>query len=502
MRKSYKALLSVGFLALLLLGGTLLALAAFNDELLNMSNTFTDAAYPSIAVSADGNGIGVVWAERFSGGGLAQGPIKLKGSTDGASLSVDITVDNSTSTADQSWQPDIATDPITATDMHVVWRNQKTAGSNTLQYIYHARCSLQNAVCTETEIASGANNVNLQGPRIAVNATTQAGAHVVWVFDDKTAAGGSDKVVMYRAKKPDGTWTTAKQLSNSAVEAVHPAIAVSSPDGVTNYVHVVWSTASTIQYRRGTVAANGTVDWGTDYTAVKNLLMPSGGSSPDFPAVVALTNTVIALWDTQASTYSANTGYYYAVYAASYSNGDDLNTITPQDITNDSTSYTARLSDNTGTNSGNDLPGSDHAARLQIQAALEPAAGAIDYGTLHVLWHQTNPSGIFNKHDVYYASRPFGSGDCGDEEVGCTWTTPVVNTKCVTNCSSDASAYSMSPDIAVDAAGNLYGVYMEGKNPDEYNMADYQFDIVYNGEIQLVDDTLKIYLPIVVKKAS
>ncbi len=496
MNKIQKSLLGAGLLALAMLLTTYLALAALGNNLNNISETGTDAGYPAIAVSQNGQNIGIVWAKRYVGGGSVQGPIYFIGSTNGLTLTGKKLVDNANSVNDQSSHPDIASDPTGPTNMHLVWRNIQ---NETNYIIYYARCTIGlPSTCTAHEqvaAVTGGNVVNQ--PQVTANATAVAGVHVIYQLDN-TGSGGTDKQIFYRGKKGDGSWATPVALSTAATHAFHPAIAVSN-NGATNYVHAVWAadtdkdgTNDVIRYSRGTVGGDGTV---ATWSGSQSLPMPAGANNPDYPEVAAIGDTVVVLWDAHL-TSSGNDDRYYAVYVVSTDYGVNFS---PQakNIADDSTTvYTARRSDNNPTSGANALLASEHARRLQIQAAFQPGTSPVT-GILHLVWHQTvGPVDGTYKHDVHYSLRPFAPGDdCGEGPGSCLWagvTNETQNNKLGSNPS--APYYSMSPAVAIGSDGKVRVVYMESKEDGEYEVGgpsdpnDNVIDVIYNGSAALNDD--------------
>ena len=106
MSKTPRSVVMVSLLGVLLLVMTQWALAAFGSNQLNISKSRTDAGYPAIAVSGNGQHVGMVWSDKYPGGDAAQGPIYFKSSSNGTTLEQRITVDSAFSEDDQSLAPD------------------------------------------------------------------------------------------------------------------------------------------------------------------------------------------------------------------------------------------------------------------------------------------------------------------------------------------------------------------------------------------------------------
>jgi hypothetical protein len=500
--KTLKSFLLVGGLALAGLLTTALALAAVlnSPEKENISQSGTDAGYPAIAVTgANGQYVGIVWAERYSGGGAVQGPIYFKGTKDGRNLSIKTVVDNSTSQADQSWSPDVASDPISPTLMHVVWRNLQ--GST--ERIYYAQCTIGSICSARQEIASG---TGLKDPKISANASG-AGLHVVW-------QSTTDNRIYYRGRNGSGTWISPIAISNSApAEASHPAMAVSSASGSIRYVHVVWAadtngdgTNDAIHYRRGTVGVDGVVG---SWDLIKDTLptKPFGTNNPDYPTVAAITGTVAFFWDAEDTTISDD-DQYYALYLVSHDDGGSFSSAAMNIIDDHTSTFTQRLSDNDPGTGANDL--TEHSERLQLRSTFQVTSTAGITGILHLVWHQTvytnTPAeGDVYNHDVFYSSRKFGTSCPG----GCIWSPATNETISDKFTPSSQWAYSMSPDIGVGQNGRIHVVYMEGKQNQEFRLENTIFDIIYQGTCEgtvpgqcgLKDNNPKVFLPIILKNS-
>ena len=158
-KKTRRSVVMVGLSGVLLLLMTGWALAAFGSNQLNISKSRTDAGYPAIAVSGNGQHVGMVWSDKYPGGDAAQGPIYFKSSSNGTTLNPTldqrITVDSAFSEDDQSLAPDIASDPNNPANMHLVWANLARPGGTGDQYytIYYAMCATSGATCGNSACA-------------------------------------------------------------------------------------------------------------------------------------------------------------------------------------------------------------------------------------------------------------------------------------------------------------------------------------------------------------
>jgi hypothetical protein len=527
MSRRFKLILTTGLAVAGLLAGSYLTVLALGNKLLNVSTSSTDAGHPAIAVDPDGQKIGMVWAERYSGGGAAQGPIILKAALNGTNITVRQVVDNANNVDDQSTTPDIAVDSTNALTMHLVWKN--LAGNK--HTIFYIPCIVTgNCTTGHQEVASvtGSSAAQVADPAVAVNpAGVTAGVHVVW---QEINDANTQRVIKYRGKRAgDSSFSGAPAaftLSDSSTTyAFHPAIAVSKDQSGSNtYVHVAWAADTSnpkdgvndvIQYRRGQVDnATGVV---SSWDAIKPLPVPVPTHlNPDYPAVTAGSGMVFVAWDVQkGNTASPGDGddIYLAVYSVSNDNGSNFtvkfaNAVDVGTDNSGSFDYTDRRSDENPFNNSNTLRSSDHARRLQLQATFVTTTTSGITGTLHVVWHQTDNflDPTTYKHDVNYSARRFTQNDaigCGGP---CEWSTPVANNK-NNNPLDNSVFYSMQPDIAVDRFGKTYVVYMESKNPDEYDIVlpgnDLKVvDIIFNGTQELKDNTRNVYLPIIMKLAS
>lgn len=539
MKIRHKSILVITLLILGLFVIIQLALAAFGENRANVSNIQTagiDAGYPAIAVSPNGQNLGVVFAQTRDGGQAIQGPVYFRGGSGNppTALSTRVFVDNANSDTDQSLTPDIASDPNTQTNMHVVWRNLAGSGGSQTNKILYARCTSSPATCGHDENTVDQTTTpadqgdTLNDPAVTANASNlaPAGVHVVWQHDDQSAG---TKKIWYSARDKNGNWTAEFNVSGTTLAESHasrPAIAASRATNGTNYVHVVWVNDSDndglndqVRYRRGTVGGNGTV---TAWDTAMSIGAPAGTvgtlhSHPDYPAVAALDDMVIILWDVYAGPESDLDSdnepvneQYYAVYSVSINRGGSFSS-PAFDVGDDSTNigeYLARRSDdNPGSGTPPFLDSTVHANRLQIRAELAPTAGIS--GTLHIVWHQTTDAGVSDHHDVWYGARPFAAGnDCGGDV--CSWdlTNETIGYKAVDN-----FAYSVAPDIAVDASNDpakLYAVYMESDQEAGFDVDEVTYNVYYNGTepITIPPDGGSggggggIFLPVVLKNST
>jgi hypothetical protein len=509
----------VSLLGVLLLLMTQWALAAFGSNQLNISKSRTDAGYPAIAVSGNGQHVGMVWSDKYPGGDAAQGPIYFKSSSNGTTLEQRITVDGAFSEDDQSLAPDIASDPNTPANMHLVWANlARPGGLGTDQFytIYYAVCATSGATCGNSanhqevrKVNSSADSQQVNDPRVATsNHGGNTIVHVVWQFVNKT----DDRQIYYSARKADGTWTTPVAVSGTTEFASHPAIAT-SVDGGTTYVHVAWASNpdkatdqvnDRIRYCRRAVDGSGVVSsaWCGGTADQSFAVDPAGitATHPDYPAVAAVGNVVMVLWDElKGNTLWPVDEIYYAAYALSETGGGSGSTFgAVQHLGN---SPTERRSDHDPTSAAADVRGSPHARRLQLKATAKSGGGTDVTTTIYVVWHQTT-SGSPNRHDVYSRKLPLGScGECGD------WSASVNETQTKKLDGSSTPYYSMSPDLAVSDSHELLSLYMEGKEEGGYDINDsFVFDVIYNGTVSFTDNTTNnpadipiVFLPAILK---
>ncbi len=547
MNKYLKLLVVVVGAVIILVGAVQLTLAAIlSSNPINISKTRTDSGYPAIAVSPDGQHIGMVWSDRYpnpTGANPVQGPIYFKSAKDGATLDQRVTVDGAFSDVDQSWLPDIVTDPISPANMHVVWTNKSgggLSGNDELYTIYYARCATSNATCGSSSnhqvVEQVTNTVdNQQVVRNAkIVASTDGAAtylHVVYEFLDDSANPKQRRIV-YQGKKGNGNWTNPVVVSSEGTGdfASHPAIAVTK-DGSNNiFVHVVWasdSNASTpdditdrIRYRRGQVnTVDGSVTWGSGIQSLPNLAGPTN-TRQDYPTVAGVGSTVMILWDALKGGPNWPSGVNNPeTYFAIYTYADNVNVLpintalsfsTPAHLF---TSPTDHISDNDPNGSSEPwLQGSEHGRRLQPKVTGEAALGGAKFYTV---WHETTISGTTRFHDVRLAQFWHGTSSDPPENSQDEWfpSDAIANNETKGNKLGDPTPvdlpyYSMSPDVAV-ANDQVYALYMEGKEDGAYDVADTLFDIIYKGTVTLIDITTNnptdlggVFMPIILKNAS
>ncbi len=534
MTQKQKSLLAAVILIMSLMIISHFAMAAFfNKEALNVSLSNTDAGYPAIAVSPNGENIGIVWSDRYATGTTAEGPIYFKAatgaSTSSATLTLRLKVDDSESASDQSLAPDIANDPNTETNMHVVWQNKGTSDYK----IFYALCltsaasSCEQSSNHETVVAvnQSTDNESVEIPRVATaNKGGTTVAHTVWQFDDLDTVGTA---IYYSARvSSSADWATnTKLVSSDGVTATQPAIAA---DGT--YVHVVWASDldqdgsnDKIVYRRGitntagvastwdiskTFTISGVINGGTTVTAAQTI----GAARP---AIVALSNgTVMIAWDEQVASpddnYDSGEDRYYAAFVVSNDAGATFQQFgdRPEQFIFDSRGYYA-LSEPTGSSFPSTNP---HVTGLKLSLAAYISGSNNITSEMYAVWHETSNADSTNYHDVWSATFWYGNSGCGS----CNNWTDIEPTNETTGTNklggSSATYYSMSPDIAA-ANRQYYAVYMESKNDGEWQIIDKDteavlsvFDVIFKGSIAISDTTTNnpatqptVYLPIILK---
>ena len=515
-RRTLRLVFAIGIVFLFLLGAYV-ALAYFTSPPLNISKTSTEAGYPAIAVSQNGLNIGMVWATQYVGGSAVQGPIYIKTASDGQTIDHKITVDSSASAADQSKTPDVASDPNTPTNMHVVWTNLSGSTST----IYYARCSTTAGTCSTPEVVQQVSSGTVADPKVA---TTKFGSstivHVVWKRDVS-----GNIAVYYSGRQANGTWSTPVAVSNETGEfAYHPAIATSSYGGNT-YVHVAWASDNDkanqdnefIKYKGAVVnAGTGVVSsWGSVLQFSHTDVDGRDAGDPDYPSVVAISSTVMVLWDELQGVGvdppppdidgASEPEEYYLFYALSHDSGASFPV--KDDVYDSRGAPGAPMAHRSDPGSSASLYYSPHSGRLQVKAAAQLATTTDITGYIDIVWHETNTTGTPH-HDVYH--NQFCDGDdCGalyDPNGGWRGQDNETNgQKLPADPVHDPSAYSMSPDVAV-ANGEVYALYMEGDNGGEYDIIPGNlFDVIYKGTVVLTDTTTAgggVYLPIIMKNKS
>ncbi|MBN1994737.1 MAG: hypothetical protein JW953_18720 [Anaerolineae bacterium] len=512
MNKVKKVFLPILPVLFLLLAAHLVLAQVLGNNHLNISKATIDAGYPAIAVSQNQDNIGMVWADRYPGGNAAQGPIYIKMANDGYTLDRRFTVDNSNSVSDQSWAPAVASDPINQANMHVVWTNLREEGGKKYYTIYYALCQTTAASsCSQETKIQEVNNTDdfrvVSAPKIAVSQHPAGTAlHVVWQFIDSRSS--PTQTLIYYSGKPVGasSWTQPFTVSNdpSLELASHPAIAVSR-DATHSYLHVAWASDTDrdnkfneqIKYKRATL--NATSGGVTGWSGVQQFVKYAN-QHPDYPYIVAISNTVMLVWDELSviptpSSWPADE-QYYAIYNLSEDSG--VNFDGAKDF------YTPAVkhrSDPNPSSSDENFHKSPHAGRLQIQVAAELVTTPVVTTIVHAVWHETNNAGASYWHDVRYSL--FEDGE---------WSYPSDNETENKKFGSNPGAqyYSMSPRFTV-VDGDIYALYMEGKEEGEYQLDEPKvFDVIYNGTVALTDTTTNNptdqaggpYLPIIVKRRS
>ncbi len=502
-------------LSLIILLGSLaivaqLVWAAFSSDPLNVSQTLVDAGYPAIAVSADGQNIGLVWADRYNGGHAAEGPIFLKTVSNSTTIDARYTVDNSNSITDQSLTPDIAADPNPQTNMHVVWANKKTANYT----IYYALCSTISDICSDTnhEIITTTTAAKTFDPRVATGYNSGTVVHAVWQWVENNPTKKSS--IYYSARtSAEADWATNRQLVSIDTGDLdsQPAIAVSQATSGATYVHVVWASDTDaddvdneqIVYRRGEVVAGIVATWSATQSFKLNDTIASGlvADDPARPAITAIGDVVMIAWDEKVASgdigsYDVNKDKYYPGYAYSENVGASFDMEIIDRI--DGSPNKPLLSDPDGSSTAG-FTGS-HAPGLKLSVSAQLTSTADITAVISVVWHETTDT-TTRYHDIY--SHKFWVGDCGD----CYTWGPGTNETGGKKLTGNHLYYSMSPDVA-STITDTYSFYMEGKEDVEWQIdtpGTSVFDAIYKGTVVFTDTTTGnpsdggVYLPIVVK---
>jgi len=520
MRKLKRILLPLLIaLGLIVTAQVVLAAVVWGTNHLNLSRASTNAAYPAVAVSNDGQNIGFVWSQGIAGTTAARGPVYLKAANDGYTISVRTAVDFANSSTNQSLTPDVASDPQNGDYMYVVWKNIED-DDNT---VFVKRCATTGGCSGEVAIESvTAATGDVNYPRIATS--KQSVGTVVHLAWQSIVYGTPDtKVIKYASGYWNGTtWTWLQgptTVSGSGRWASHPAIAVSTDtSGNGTNVHVAWADDENedtvngfIGYRRQPLNLNGSPNgaWGTIQYHLANDPPFIYGANPDYPALAAFKGTVMLLWDEYWSNSLANESEYYLAYAVSADHGTSFVT----DVLRDSGSNPAiYLSDHQRNLPGTGFTEESPAERLQVDAAAELTSTATITGLFHIVWHsnEDNTDPLQPYHDIFY-NRWCGGTTCGadsgwkyydgsNETDGLKYNGPYQT--------QDAPFYSMSADIAAASGNKVYVVYMEGDDTadSEPSLDNTHFDVIYNGTVRLTDTTKLsdggVYLPIIMKNAS
>ena len=511
MTKKQKTILFGGLLLLFLLVVVQLAWAALGQSIADISETRTDAGFPALAISPDRMKIGIVWAERWEEedkeGQAVQGPIFFRGAiieggpNDGLP-DPKVEVDDSNKETDQSSQPDIASDPNSNNQMHVIWLNVSGPLGGQTEKIIYKQCTITPADCGDVNVATEifsetSNNTSLNAPAIATSAGATTGVHAVWRQSNILA---QTEEILFSTRQAGGAWTAPVNISGAFNGADQPSIVAATGSDLKNYLHVVFVNdnndvdilSDEIVYVRGEVVGSGVVSWGAPMIVPgPETTAGNPASVPDYPTVMASGDTVVIVWDVFAGTPAQfpnrTNEEYYAVYNVSGSNGGVGSFSIPAlDIGTDEQEagqYSARRSDN---DEAVGIPAfhseSVQGRRLQLRATFVPTTTPTISGTLHVVWHETtdemgSPSAY---HDIFYTSHKIGN--CGPP---CTeWIAPVNETdNALMKKVFEQRSYSAAADIAFGANGALHGVYTESNEEGGFKLDQVIWNIVFSSSV-------------------
>jgi len=346
-----------------------------------------NAEYPAIAVDSLG-ALHVVWQDDTPG----KAEIYYKRSEDGGPTWS--AAKRLTWTSGDSYASSIAIDSHNG--IHVVWYDD-TTGNNEIYYKTSADGGTTWSATKRITWTSGWS----EGPAMAIDSDNTI--HIVW--DDYTQPG---KYEILFKKSTDGgtTWSAAKRLATSPIEAGFTAVATDSSKAI----HVVWYDYTPdneeIYYRRS-------ADGGTTWSTVKRLTWTSGRSA--FPCIaIDPGNRVHIVWNDDTSsipeiyyrrspdggaTWSAAKRLTWSPRNSLFpviaiDPGNCIHVVWEDDIPGTPEIYHKRSTDGGGTWSG--------AKRLTWTSGLsyDPAM-AIDSNTMiHIVWDwQEN---MFDNYKIFY----------------------------------------------------------------------------------------------------
>ena len=241
----------------------------------NLSNTTgAISANPSLALSPDNEWMAVTWIEEYSSGAGNKGDVLLRATSDPDSgWGSRITVFDGGSDACAYGHPSVEIEGSTAHLAYVVF---EPCQSPTGMSVYYQTCPLSGAPCSNPQSVTWVDTDSNTILEVDLALDDNADPHVVWARYNQDGENGK---IRYRAQ--DGNYWGSEETVSMGGENDFPAITWAG-----NYVHVVWTSSTSVQYRRRDT------DWDTLRTLYSALNYPPG--SPD---VAAAGERVFVVWD-------------------------------------------------------------------------------------------------------------------------------------------------------------------------------------------------------------
>ncbi len=325
----------------------------------------------------------------------------------------------STESTEDSFIPSLAVD--TLGNAHISWHDETDyAGSGTDWDIFYKRWNPTSSSWTTTEIVSTGSAGISAFPSLAVD--TFGNVHIVWRDSTDYAGAGTDEDIFYKRWDASiSSWTTPEVVSTESTEhSLTPSLAV---DTLGN-VHIAWwdLTDYDILYKQWNASSSS---WTS--TEVVSTESTDDSSSPSL-AVDSTGNVHIAWVD-------------YTDYASA---GTDL------DI------FYKRWNSSSSSWTTTEVVSTDN-----IDDSSSPSLAVDSTGNVHIVWYDwTDYAGSGTDPDIFYKRWDVATS---------TWTTTEV-------VSTESTAGSSSPSLAVDSAGNIHVIW---EDSTDYTGVGTDHDVFY-----------------------
>jgi parallel beta-helix repeat protein len=355
-----------------------------------------DSYYPSLAVDSSGN-IHIAWHDQtdYGDSGTDNDIFYKKYVPDNGWTTTEVV---STESTDDSYYPSLAVD--SSGNIHIAWQEWNTTS---ISYdVFYKRYEV-GVGWTTTELVSTESTGDSHQPSLAVD--VGGNVHIAWYDNTDYNDSGTDYDVFYKRYEVGVGWTSTEVISIQSTDySFLPSLAVD----VGGNVHIAW-------YDYDDIAGSGTdydvfykrYEVGVGWTSAELVSTESTGDSyyPSL-AVDSGGNVHVAWYD---GTIYDGSGIDDDIFYKRYEVG--VGWTTTEVVSMESTGY-----------------------------SYWPSLAVDSGGNVHIAWTDyTDYAGSGTDYDVFYKRY----------EVGVGWTTTEV-------VSTESTATSWNPSLAVDLAGNIH----------------------------------------------
>jgi hypothetical protein len=433
----------------------------------NLSRASTLAsAHPDLAVSLDGECVGVVWTEEYRRGlGYHKGHVYLRGASEtGGGWGDKLAVFPATDSA-CAYDAAVAVSGTVAHVAYVVFDD--TCYDPDWIRVRYRTCDLTTGECDQSQVVASVDTDYNTITWVDIAVDEEENPHIVWAqYDDY----GQDGVIWYRTRyrTPDGgTSWNGKEYVRSGFDSNSPAVSWAG-----GYVHVVWEEAQSaghqIWYRRRDSSGWGPFE---DLCTQQPIYLPGN------PDVAARNGSVFVVWDwCRALDDESYCEQYDVVYRRSNDSGATDSWGSYANETREvGTDYLYYVSDRLTHYNSTDNP-----AELLDESFLDlrPSIALNRDGWPAVVWHADRDGGSGTDYTIFVTYATTGTKDA------VSWITPTVLGWGGT---AQTAATVGVGQPAVDVEQHLHVAYM--KDP-----VSSDWEVYYDSDEY--DDYKHVYLPV------